>query len=108
MAPTLVKNDVILVNKSAYLKDKPQSGDIIVFKHPRNSDVFHVFRVVGLPGDHISYRKKVLYVNGKSGTISYQTKYVLEGRDVEEYIEKTLELSVASIPVNELLWMLDY
>ena len=54
MAPTFLKNDVVLVNKNSYLVAKPQRGDIMVFKYPRNPKIPYVFRVIGLPGDHIA------------------------------------------------------
>ncbi len=77
MIPSLYIGDFILVNKFAYgVKmpvfnkvlidvDKPQRGDVVVFKYPRDPTVDYIKRVVGLPGDHIAYYNKVLYVNGK-------------------------------------------
>ena len=92
MAPTLEKNDVVLVNKNAYFRNRPQRGDIMVFKYPRNPSVLYMFRVVGLPGDHIAYYKKILYVNGKVTKKSFLSKYVLNGLDVEKYIEKIFDI----------------
>ncbi len=77
MIPSLYIGDFILVNKFAYgVKmpvfnkvlfevDKPERGDVAVFKYPRDPAVDYIKRVVGVPGDHIAYYKKVLYVNGK-------------------------------------------
>lgn len=77
MIPSLYIGDFILVNKFAYgLKmpvfnkvlfevDKPKRGDVAVFKYPRDPSVDYIKRVIGVPGDHIAYYKKALYVNGK-------------------------------------------
>ncbi|MGD2118841.1 MAG: signal peptidase I [Chromatiales bacterium] len=77
MMPTLLVGDFILVNKFAYgirlpVIDKkiieigePQRGDVFVFRYPRQPDIDYIKRVVGIPGDIIDYRDKVLYVNGK-------------------------------------------
>lgn len=77
MMPTLLVGDFILVNKFAYgirlpvLGTKifevgePQRGDVAVFKFPRNPADDYIKRVVGLPGDHIAYFNKALYINGK-------------------------------------------
>ncbi|VAW64446.1 Signal peptidase I [hydrothermal vent metagenome] len=77
MIPSLYIGDFILVNKFAYgvrmpvfnkvlfEVDKPERGDVVVFRYPRDPSVDYIKRVVGVPGDHIAYYSKVLYVNGK-------------------------------------------
>ncbi|OOZ37374.1 signal peptidase I [Solemya velesiana gill symbiont] len=77
MMPTLLVGDFILVNKFSYgLKlpvinkkiieiGDPERGDVIVFKYPQNPNVDYIKRVVGVPGDSIAYRNKILYVNGE-------------------------------------------
>lgn len=77
MMPTLLVGDFILVNKYTYgirlpvLNTKvvelnsPERGDIVVFRYPKNPTVDYIKRVVGLPGDTISYFKKKVYVNGQ-------------------------------------------
>lgn len=77
MMPTLLIGDFILVNKFAYgirlpvLNDKilevgePERGDIVVFRFPRDPNVDYIKRVIGLPGDRISYYGKQVYLNGK-------------------------------------------
>ncbi len=77
MMPTLLVGDFILVNKFAYgLRlpithakilgvGDPQRGDVAVFRFPDKPDTDYIKRVVGLPGDHVTYRNKVLYVNGE-------------------------------------------
>lgn len=74
MMPTLLDGDFILVNKFEYgLRDPvarnkfyennlPQRGDVVVFKYPVNPNLDYIKRVVGLPGDRIIYRDKVLYI----------------------------------------------
>ncbi len=76
MIPTLEIGDFILVNKYAYglrlpvvgtkIKevDQPERGDIMVFIPPHDSSYF-IKRVVGLPGDHVRYEDKVIYINGE-------------------------------------------
>lgn len=77
MMPTLLIGDFILVNKFKYglrlpvINKKiiglgePQRGDVVVFRYPKDPSVDYIKRVVGLPGDHVAYYDKKLYVNGK-------------------------------------------
>lgn len=77
MVPTLQVGDYILVNKYTYgirlpvLRTKvlalnePQRGDVMVFFPPHMNDTYFIKRVVGLPGDTVTYRNKALYVNGE-------------------------------------------
>jgi signal peptidase I len=64
MYPTLVQDDLILVDKLAYLTAKPERGDIIVFT-PENGGDDLVKRIIGLPGEWIEYRDGFVYVNGQ-------------------------------------------
>lgn len=76
MRPGLVVGDFILVNKFAYgirtpiinnvliPVGSPQHGDVMVFNFPENPSINYIKRVIGLPGDTISYQGKRLTVNG--------------------------------------------
>ena len=77
MIPTLEVGDFILVNKFAYgvrapvlnttiiPTGKPQHGDVMVFFPPHAPETYYIKRVIGVPGDHISYNNHVLTLNGK-------------------------------------------
>jgi signal peptidase I len=77
LEPTLFAGDFILVNKYDYgirlpiLHKKiltadmlPKRGDIMVFRWPPDPSYHFIKRVIGLPGDKISYINKELLVNG--------------------------------------------
>jgi signal peptidase I len=78
MMPTLLVGDFILVNKFSYgirlpvLNNKvidigePQRGDVVVFRYPKQPWVDYIKRVVGVPGDVITYQNKTLMVNGEA------------------------------------------
>jgi len=61
MSPTLVAGQNVLVNTSAYDSASPQRGDIVLFKH--NSE--QIARIVGLPGETISFPDGVVAINDK-------------------------------------------
>jgi signal peptidase I len=78
MMPTLLVGDFILVNKFTYgLRvpvanntfievNHPQRGEVVVFRFPKDPSLDYIKRVVGVPGDHIEYRNKQVFVNGKA------------------------------------------
>ena len=77
MIPTLLVGDLILVNKFTYGLRLPvantrltegqavQRGDVVVFRYPPKPSVDYIKRVIGLPGDEVSYLNKRLTINGK-------------------------------------------
>lgn len=106
MIPTLLVGDFILVNKYAYgLRlpvfhkkfvsiGEPERGDVIVFRKPGEEHVSFIKRLVGLPGDTISYRNKRLYINGEAVKVEEAGRYTSQDvkcatprRDAVRYIE---------------------
>ncbi|OGT65688.1 MAG: signal peptidase I [Gammaproteobacteria bacterium RIFCSPLOWO2_01_FULL_47_190] len=91
MMPTLLIGDFILVNKYdygirlpvlntlVYRNKTPERGDIIVFRYPEDPSIPYIKRVVGLPGDHITYYDKTLFINGKPVEQEDLGKYVAMG-----------------------------
>ena len=77
MLPTLLVGDFILVNKYTYgirlpvinLKiasvNSPRRGEVMVFRYPENPSLDYIKRVIGLPGDRVSYRGKRLWINDR-------------------------------------------
>ncbi len=76
MLPSLHIGDFILVNKYSYgirlpvinsevlATGHPKRGDVMVFRFPGNPSINFIKRVIGIPGDHILYKDKMLYING--------------------------------------------
>jgi signal peptidase I len=90
MIPTLLIGDHILVSKLSYGIQwpsqckfqwgfppincyasnavvefgKPQRGDIIVFRFPEDEEKDFIKRIVGIPGDRVQVKNKVVLVNG--------------------------------------------
>ena len=82
MIPTLLVGDHLLVNKfllgtpvdipftNIHLFHmpglrNPRRGDVIVFKYPDNPTRDFIKRVIGVGGDVVESRNKVIFVNGK-------------------------------------------
>ncbi len=62
MANTIIPGDCLVVRKRAFGEIK--RSDLIIFKYPQDTSIAYVSRVVGLPGEDIEVRGKLVYVNG--------------------------------------------
>lgn len=76
MMPTLLEGDFIFVKKYTYglrlpvtetkfiETGNPKRGDVVVFRLPSDPGINYIKRVVGLPGDTVTYERHRLIVNG--------------------------------------------
>lgn len=101
MIPTLLIGDLIVVNKYTYGLKLPiantrltqgkavQRGDVVVFRYPPNPNVDFIKRVIGLPGDKISYLNKQLTLNGKPVPLQKMDDFF--DKDLSAYFEQYTE-----------------
>jgi len=83
LEPTIMPKAYVIINQFAYgLRfwgkklvpiGEPKRGDIVVFHSPVTPRIDLIKRVIGLPGDHISYINRVLYINGKEAKQKFIT-----------------------------------
>ena len=90
MMPTLLTGDFILVNKFTYglrlpinnrkvvALGEPERGDVVVFRPPHHPEQDWIKRVVGLPGDRISYQANQVLLNGEP--LPYKLVGTYEGK----------------------------
>ena len=88
MIPTLEIGDFIAVNKFAYgvklpLNSHtifqvgiPERGDVVVFKFPLDPKTPFIKRIIGLPGDFVTYANKTLSINGEPVTYEPVGSYI--------------------------------
>lgn len=93
MMPTLLIGDFIVVNKFSYglrlpvtntkILDtgQPERGDVMVFRYPEDPNVNYIKRVIGLPGDEVTYRNKMLFINGEPMPQQQLGMWIGEGRN---------------------------
>lgn len=113
MENTLLVGDYLIVNRAAIGSripgtdfripgySEPHRGDVLVFDPPHEPDLKLVKRLVGMPGDIVEMRDKVLLVNGEAVDEAYvqhedptderhpwmewQAEYVAEGVERSTY-----------------------
>ncbi len=99
MMPTLLKGDFIFVQKYAYglrlpvtetkilETGQPERGDVVVFRLPADPGTNYIKRVVGLPGDTITYANHRLTINGELAALE-QIEHPTEPRFSEALGER--------------------
>ena len=119
MSPTITPGEYLIVSKHGFgnyrylefqLKKEvptrlPERSDVLVFQYPPNPQQYLVKRVIGMPGDKVVYRNKVLYIEpacgeepaacGKSLGVEKRFSQVLaDGKEVyeEKLGEKTFSI----------------
>lgn len=91
MESTLHNGDRVLVNKLSYRLHDPRRGDVVVLKTIEGvSERDLIKRVVGLPGDTISYQNCVMQVNGRVLVEPYLDPSVVGPNDCGEDQPATL------------------
>ena len=84
MEDTLLRGDHILVNRMVFSDDglgplrsvlpvsQPERYDIAVFKNPTNLKLDYIKRMIGLPGDTIDCRDKMVSINGTEAVWGFE------------------------------------
>ncbi len=118
MLPSLHIGDFILVNKYTYgirlpilntkvaPVDSPERGDVMVFRYPVNPELNFIKRVIGLPGDTLSYVDKKLTINGQRVHTEPNGEFVyrqakMRGKTAKQ-IQETIDDSVHQILLDEV------
>lgn len=70
MQPTFESGDRVIALRNAKLK----RGDIVILKAPDEPGALYIKRIIGTPGDSVSYKNDQLYINGKKVSEPYLTK----------------------------------
>jgi len=109
MMPTLLIGDLILVNKFTYgirlpvINKKiidisePKRGDVVVFRYPENPSLDYIKRLIGLPGDRITYRGKRLFINGEPLQYKPISIYIGSGSGVNMTGNKLLQETIDGV-----------
>lgn len=91
LEPTITPGDFIAVKQFPYgirfpignftiiKTGQPKVGDIVLFYNPVDPQLVFIKRLIGVPGDRIEYKNKILYING----VEAKQKYIGMEQDVE-------------------------
>jgi len=62
MLPNYHDRDYLIIDRLSYHTGIPGRGDVIVLKYPKDTSQFFIKRIIGLPGETISFNKGHVYI----------------------------------------------
>lgn len=65
MEPTIHDGDRTLLNKYAYTNKNPERGDVVILYTGIEDEECFIKRVIGEPGDNVSFKDGKVYINGE-------------------------------------------
>ena len=92
MEPSLHDGDYLLVSKAAYKMNEPKQGDIVIFPVKEEKKLY-IKRVIGVPGDVISIKEGVVYINGNEDNKTVTLEGCTSG-DIKDYVVPDGEIFV--------------
>lgn len=105
MSPELKNNDQIIVSKVSKILGTINRGDVIVFHTKEKND--YIKRLIGKPGDKVSYKNDSLYINNqkiKEPYLSFNKKLNKYGSITENFNISDIQGSNKKvIPKNKYL-----
>lgn len=65
MEPNFYDKEYLIIDEISYRFNEPQRGQVVIFKNPKNTKVYFIKRIIGLPGETIEVINGKIKINGK-------------------------------------------
>jgi len=65
MEPNFFDGEYLIVDEITYRLEKPERGDVIIFRYPLDPSQFFIKRIIGLPGETIKINDGKIFVYNK-------------------------------------------
>ncbi len=91
MEETFQSGEYLIVDQVTYYFHKPERGDVIVFRYPKEPSKFFIKRVIGLPGDTVNIAGNVVTISNDAnpnGTVL--TEPYIKSMDIPTNLVETL------------------
>ncbi len=91
MQPTFESGEYLIVDQWSYHFNNPARGDVIIMRYPKDTSVFFIKRIIGLPGETVQLSGgKVTIEKQGQPSITLTEPYVEDGHLENEYATYTL------------------
>ena len=65
MEPNFVDGEYLIVDEITYRFEKPERGDVIIFRYPLDPSQFFIKRIIGLPGETVKIVDGSIFIYNK-------------------------------------------
>ena len=83
MEPTLRVGEYFLADATYYRTRSPSRGDVVVYLHPKQDQLYYIKRIVAVEGDRIAIKRGHAIVNGMAVEEPYLERSPGDGRFAE-------------------------
>ena len=100
MDPTIQAGDTVLINRLSYRFGSVHRGDLIAYRNEDARDtVYHIKRVIGLPGETVQIKDGLIMINGET---------YLESRELPNIIDPGIALNPVTLGTGEYFVLGDF
>ena len=77
MEPTFDPKEYLVIDELSYRFQKPERGDVVIFRYPQDPSTFFIKRVIALPGETVRFEDGTMHITALDGTVHvYDEPYV--------------------------------
>lgn len=85
MEPNFYDKEYLIIDEISYRFNEPMRGEVVVFKNPKNTRVYFIKRIIGLPGDTVEIKEGGVFVNDEKIVENY-----IEYKDSKDHPKVTV------------------
>ncbi len=72
MDPTFATGQYIIVDELSYRLEKPQRGDVVILRYPRDPSRFFIKRIIGMPNETIEIVDGIVTIKNEANPTGFQ------------------------------------
>ncbi len=91
MVPTFENRQYLIVDEISYRFNDPKRGDVIVFKYPKDTSLYFIKRIIGLPGETVHIEGSTITIKNKENPEGF----VLDETYVKNKSENKIDITLA-------------
>ncbi len=65
MVPTFENGQYLIVDELTYRLNEPKRGDVVIFKYPKDTSLYFIKRIIGLPGETVKIDGSTITIKNK-------------------------------------------